>query len=276
MDEYGSGSSSGGETPLAEGMARMKEGRFFEAAAVLRRAVEENPSDETGWRLLGGALASAGDPEGAIAAFEQAVALAPASARNYYNLAVGLQAAGRDTAAIRHLEQALALEPNYAQARAALDSLRGALNQAGDDPPAASMQPEPRLAPIALEPEHYSPPSAVEEKPVLAAPPYDAPPYAAPPLPVIGQHYAPAPVNGTLILVFGILSIVICGILGPVAWIMGNSALRILDTPGIDQMQRGTVVAGRICGIIGTVFLMLGVLYFALIIVLGVSGALGS
>jgi hypothetical protein len=61
--------------------------------------------------------------------------------------------------------------------------------------------------------------------------------------------------NGTLILVLGILSLVCLPILGPVAWIMGNNAINA----GVDESQRGTVNAGRICGIIGTVFMVLSI-----------------
>jgi hypothetical protein len=66
------------------------------------------------------------------------------------------------------------------------------------------------------------------------------------------------PVNGTLILVLGILGIVLCQILGPIAWIMGNNAVRV---PGGDPQQANLANIGRILGIIGTVFLILGVLW---------------
>ena len=62
--------------------------------------------------------------------------------------------------------------------------------------------------------------------------------------------------NGTLILVLGILSLIGCSILGPVAWVMGNNAL-----PTASPDQQGQVNAGRICGIIGTVFLILGIIW---------------
>ncbi|MCS6859335.1 MAG: hypothetical protein NZT92_03315 [Abditibacteriales bacterium] len=68
-------------------------------------------------------------------------------------------------------------------------------------------------------------------------------------------------VNGTLILVLGILSVVSCSILGPVAWIMGNNALTTLNQGGGSESERGLVVAGRILGIIGTVLLVLGILW---------------
>lgn len=65
--------------------------------------------------------------------------------------------------------------------------------------------------------------------------------------------YGGPPVNGTQILVLGILSIFICGpILGTIALVQANSAMRILDMGG-DQSERGKINAGRICGIIGLV-----------------------
>lgn len=67
-----------------------------------------------------------------------------------------------------------------------------------------------------------------------------------------------APVNGTLILVLGILGIVLCQFLGPVAWIMGNSAAK---NPGGDPQQANLANIGKILGIVGTVFLILGILW---------------
>lgn len=50
--------------------------------------------------------------------------------------------------------------------------------------------------------------------------------------------------NGTLILVLGILSLVLCGLLGPVAWIMGNNALRNIDAGLGDPMSEGWWLQG--------------------------------
>jgi uncharacterized membrane protein len=74
--------------------------------------------------------------------------------------------------------------------------------------------------------------------------------------------------NATLILILGILSIVCLPILGPVAWIMGNNALKELDQGFGDPNARGLVVAGRILGIIGTVLLILGCIYVVLMFTL--------
>ena len=60
------------------------------------------------------------------------------------------------------------------------------------------------------------------------------------------------PHRGSLILILGILSIVVCGFLGPVAWIMGSSDLKEIRAGRMDAEGEGTTNAGRICGIIGT------------------------
>lgn len=80
--------------------------------------------------------------------------------------------------------------------------------------------------------------------------------------------------NGTKILVLGILSLVLCQVLGPVAWVMGNNALREIDAAGGVAANRGNVVAGRVCGIIASVLLILGVLLWVGILVF--AAALGS
>jgi hypothetical protein len=62
--------------------------------------------------------------------------------------------------------------------------------------------------------------------------------------------------QGTTILVLGILSLVICGLLGPVAWVMGNNAIAEIDRNPSAYSNRGSVQAGRICGIVATVLLV--------------------
>ncbi len=95
------------------------------------------------------------------------------------------------------------------------------------------------------------------------------PPPAWPPQPGSPSPYG-APqsnTNGTLILVLGILSIVCLPILGPVAWILGNNALK---SGYVDPSQLGQINAGRICGMIGSAFIVLGLIYW--IVILGVVG----
>lgn len=79
--------------------------------------------------------------------------------------------------------------------------------------------------------------------------------------------------QGTTILVLGILSLVICGLLGPVAWVMGNNAMKEINANPSGYTNRGSVQAGRICGIISSVLLILGVVAIILITVVGASSS---
>lgn len=90
-----------------------------------------------------------------------------------------------------------------------------------------------------------------------------------------------APHRGTLILVLGILSLIICQILGPVAWIMGKGDLAQINAGRMDPEGKGLTQAGMVCGIIGTVLLALSlvimVVYFILVVlVLGGAAAAGA
>jgi hypothetical protein len=99
--------------------------------------------------------------------------------------------------------------------------------------------------------------------------PYGAGPYGAP------GPYGGMPVEhpqGTTILVLGILSLVVCGLLGPFAWSMGNSAQREIDQNPMAYTNRGSVVAGRICGIVATVLLIITAV-FVVIAVIAAAGA---
>ena len=90
----------------------------------------------------------------------------------------------------------------------------------------------------------------------------------------MGAPPAASPVNGTLILVLGILSFFLAGlILGPVAWIMGNNGLKTLDQYGDPLNQRGSVSAGRLCGMIATILWILGTIAYIIFIVVIVGAA---
>ena len=69
------------------------------------------------------------------------------------------------------------------------------------------------------------------------------------------------PGRGTLILVLGILSLVCCSPLGPVAWIMGSGDLKRIEAGEISREAKGLTQAGMICGIIGTGLLVLGIIW---------------
>ena len=90
--------------------------------------------------------------------------------------------------------------------------------------------------------------------------------------PTQAQPVGLAPHRGTLILVLGILSLIICAPLGIAAWIMGRGDLKRIDAGVMDPAGRGTTLAGMICGIISTILLILSVLlYVVLVVVLGIG-----
>lgn len=124
--------------------------------------------------------------------------------------------------------------------------------------------------------DQYPPP----DQPPPGPPPYPYQPQSWPPPP--GGYYVPPPappVNASLILIFGILGIVLSlscgigGIFGIAAWVMGNGALQTLDRVGDPMNQRGTVNAGRICGIVGAVLMALGILLYGGFIGYGIYAA---
>lgn len=84
-------------------------------------------------------------------------------------------------------------------------------------------------------------------------------------VPMVRQHPKSTP-----ILVLGLLSILGLSICGPIAWVMGNNAMREIDASPAQYTDRGTVNVGRILGIIGTVLLILTVLGFGFLIVTSV------
>ena len=86
-----------------------------------------------------------------------------------------------------------------------------------------------------------------------------------------GSGAYPESSQATTVLVLGILGIVICGILAPFAWSMGNKELAAIDAGRRPPDQRSTANAGRILGIIGTVLLGIGILFFILVVAGGVT-----
>jgi hypothetical protein len=75
--------------------------------------------------------------------------------------------------------------------------------------------------------------------------------------------------QATTALVLGILSIVVCQILGPFAWQIANKEMAAIDAGRRPPENRSNANAGRILGIIGTVLLALGLLFFVGLFALG-------
>lgn len=73
--------------------------------------------------------------------------------------------------------------------------------------------------------------------------------------------------QATTVLVLGIIGVVLCQILGPFAWVMGNKELEAIDAGRRAPENRGTANAGKILGIIATVLLAAGIAAILLFIV---------
>lgn len=73
--------------------------------------------------------------------------------------------------------------------------------------------------------------------------------------------------QATTVLVLGILAVVLCQILGPFAWVMGNNELVAIDAGRRPPENRGTANAGRILGIIATVLLALGLILGVMLLI---------
>lgn len=74
------------------------------------------------------------------------------------------------------------------------------------------------------------------------------------------------PSRGSTILALGILSLVVCSVMGPIAWAMGNEEMRRIDSGQAPEDGRSNATAGRICGIIASVMLMLGGMLFLMLL----------
>lgn len=84
------------------------------------------------------------------------------------------------------------------------------------------------------------------------------------------------PHRGTLILVLGILSLILCQPLGIAAWLMGNGDLAAMTAGTMDPSGRSTTEVGRILGIIATALLAIGVLFFVGLLLVGGFAAVAS
>ena len=70
----------------------------------------------------------------------------------------------------------------------------------------------------------------------------------------------PEPSQATTALVLGILGIVICQVLAPFAWSMGQKEMQAIDAGRRPPENRGTANAAKILGIVGTVLLGLAII----------------
>ena len=89
--------------------------------------------------------------------------------------------------------------------------------------------------------------------------------------PGYGAYPPPAPNHprATTVLVLGILGIVVCGLIGPFAWSMGNGVVREIDASGGRWGGRTEANVGRILGIVSSVLLILGIVFVVVVFTFG-------
>lgn len=100
------------------------------------------------------------------------------------------------------------------------------------------------------------------------------PPYGAP-----GYGYVPPPPKhpqAVTVLVLGILGIVVCGLVGPFAWSMGNRVEREMAAAPGRWSGSTEVTVGKVLGIVATALLGLGLLVVVLFIGGGVLAGISS
>jgi hypothetical protein len=73
--------------------------------------------------------------------------------------------------------------------------------------------------------------------------------------------------QGTVVLVLGIMSLAVCQLAGPFAWVMGYRALQEIDANPTAYSNRSSVLIGYICGIVAT-----GLMVLSLVVVIAVIG----
>ena len=83
----------------------------------------------------------------------------------------------------------------------------------------------------------------------------------APPIPPQPQAQS-ASTQAITSLVLGIIGIVCCGLAAPFAWYFGNQELQAILAGTSPAAGEGLAKAGKILGIIGTVLLLLTLLWF--------------
>jgi hypothetical protein len=81
--------------------------------------------------------------------------------------------------------------------------------------------------------------------------------------------------QATLAMILGIVGVVVCQIVGPFAWVIGKRAMNEIDASGGTLGGRGQAQAGFILGIIASVLLALGLVFFVvwLIAVIGLAAS---
>ncbi|MGA8986740.1 DUF4190 domain-containing protein [Aeromicrobium sp.] len=103
-----------------------------------------------------------------------------------------------------------------------------------------------------------------DDRPGPTPPPGDQPPPTwgsayPPPAPGPAPYYVPPAKHPQAVtaLILGILGLVVCGVIAPFAWVIGNRAVNEIDANPAAYSGRSEASAGKILGIVGTSILAL-------------------
>ena len=120
-------------------------------------------------------------------------------------------------------------------------------------------------------PQQPGPQQPGQQQPGPQNPPWPQQPWPAglrPPPPIHPQ--------ATTVLVLGIVAVVVCQVVGPFAWTMGNRVVAEIDAAGGRVGGRTEATVGRILGIVATALLGLSVVVFGLFMMFNVAMVPGS
>ena len=127
-----------------------------------------------------------------------------------------------------------------------------------DSPPTTTAGPAPEPSPAAE--------AAATPPPAAGTAPAPPPPMGAPTAPYYGQpmfHMQrwPEESQAVMSLVFSILGIVACGVLGPVGWYFATKELEAIDGGRRDPSKRDMATAAKWIGIAATVLVVLSIVF---------------
>jgi uncharacterized membrane protein YjgN (DUF898 family) len=91
--------------------------------------------------------------------------------------------------------------------------------------------------------------------------------------PGYGDYRPPVPNHpqAITVLVLGILSLVVCGVIGPFAWTMGTRVVGEIEASGGRWGGHTEATIGRILGIVATALLVVSALFFLALVTFGGS-----
>ncbi len=79
------------------------------------------------------------------------------------------------------------------------------------------------------------------------------------------------PHRGIPILVLGICGFAVCAVCGVIAWIMANNDLREMEAGTMDREGYQLTKGGRLCGMLATIFALVGIGIFVLFMLIAVA-----